>query len=269
MTTADQYVSILIDEGYTEREARFLNLVAEHSGFFTVAQYRRFLNLKAGKTSQRLIDRVQEYGHATVAGRINQKSEVLRLTKGLCDTLDTQYPRPKEASVRLQALDYVIDNPDLDYLAREKDKVTHFIGLGISKDKYSRINEHFFDERMPIFKYGNGAGFVWVDNGSLDAFEAFLCRYAALLNSLKKGLVVFATTNGNAEWGAKRFESTMVRLENQYGEWIDLERRPASSLGGPELRRLRALRESVFGFAASPFRSFERFVLKHRYRISS
>lgn len=277
--TADEYINVLVSEGYTEREARFLNLAAEHSGFFTIAQYRGFLDLKAGKTSQRLIDRVREFKHAVVVGRINRKSEVLQLTDALCEAVETPAPRPKEASVRLQVLDFVIEHQDLDYLPREIDKVEYFTGLGVGKAKLSRINGHFFDERMPIYRVTGGAGFVWVDSGSLDdcdsfgslaTFDSFLQRYAALFAALDKAVVTFATAGGNGKMngGAKRFEATMRRLAKRQKDLLDLKSRPVSSLGGPELRLLKRLMDSVAESSNRASTEFHRFALKHKYRLT-
>ncbi len=267
-TAADPHIKTLVAEGYTEREAIFLNAVAVHSGFFTVAQFRRFTELKAGKTSQRMVDRVKEFGHAVVAGRIDRMAEVLELSPDLCEALDTPIPRPKEAAERLLVLDYVIANQNFPYLPREEDKVRYFIDLGVPKAKLSRMNEHFFDERLPIIRIPHGAGFVWVDNGSMDSFEAFLLRHAALFNALKKAFVVFATLNEAPKWGAKRFETVMNRLVHHQNELVDLEECPTRSLGGPELRRLRTLRACAVELANPPFRDFRRFQLKHGYRVT-
>jgi hypothetical protein len=37
--------------GYTEEEARFLYLVATHSGYFTCQQFLQFIKMKPGKRS--------------------------------------------------------------------------------------------------------------------------------------------------------------------------------------------------------------------------
>ena len=49
MNIARMYTIALGSFGYTEDEARFLYLVAAHSGYFTCQQFLRFIDGKPGK----------------------------------------------------------------------------------------------------------------------------------------------------------------------------------------------------------------------------
>ena len=51
--------------GYTEDEARFLYLVATHSGYFSTRQYLAFTGAKSGDKSVAFTQKVLEKGHAT------------------------------------------------------------------------------------------------------------------------------------------------------------------------------------------------------------
>jgi hypothetical protein len=51
--------------GYTEDEARFLYLVATHSGYFTCQQFIHFIHGKAGKRSLNFVHKLLEKGHAS------------------------------------------------------------------------------------------------------------------------------------------------------------------------------------------------------------
>src|SRR5690349_17453849 len=51
--------------GYTEDEARFVFLVATHSGYFTARQYLRFTAAKAGERSMAFTQKLLGKGHAT------------------------------------------------------------------------------------------------------------------------------------------------------------------------------------------------------------
>jgi hypothetical protein len=53
MNIARMYTIALGSFGYTEDEARFLYLVAAHSGYFTCQQFLRFIDGKPGKRSTR------------------------------------------------------------------------------------------------------------------------------------------------------------------------------------------------------------------------
>src|SRR5216683_1242203 len=53
----DQLAKLLIF-GYTDAEARFLYLVATHSGYFTVRQFLDFAQAKSGKRNARLVEKL-------------------------------------------------------------------------------------------------------------------------------------------------------------------------------------------------------------------
>src|SRR5882762_7515743 len=50
--------------GYTEDEARFVYLVATHSGYFSARQYLAFTGAKSGEKSMALTQKVLGKGHA-------------------------------------------------------------------------------------------------------------------------------------------------------------------------------------------------------------
>ena len=51
--------------GYTEDEARFLYLVATHSGYFSTRQFLRFTQAESGEKSMTFTQNVLGKGHAT------------------------------------------------------------------------------------------------------------------------------------------------------------------------------------------------------------
>ena len=52
--------------GYTESEARFLCIVAVHSGYFTLGQFRAFTGTAYGKRPTSFAQKVLKRGHATI-----------------------------------------------------------------------------------------------------------------------------------------------------------------------------------------------------------
>jgi hypothetical protein len=64
--------------GYTEAEARFLYLVATHSGYFTVRQFLEFAKAKSGKRNARLVEKLFALGHVS-AQRYRRRSLVYHL----------------------------------------------------------------------------------------------------------------------------------------------------------------------------------------------
>ncbi len=65
MNIARMYTIALGSFGYTEDEARFLYLVAAHSGYFTCQQFLRFIDGKPGKRSLTFVRKAVEQGHAS------------------------------------------------------------------------------------------------------------------------------------------------------------------------------------------------------------
>jgi len=65
MNIARMYTIALGSFGYTEDEARFLYLVAAHSGYFTCQQFLRFIDGKPGKRSLNFVRKLVEQGHAS------------------------------------------------------------------------------------------------------------------------------------------------------------------------------------------------------------
>lgn len=57
--------------GYTEVEARFLYLVATHSGYFTLRQFLNFAHAKSGKRNARLVEKLFSWGHAFGAAALS------------------------------------------------------------------------------------------------------------------------------------------------------------------------------------------------------
>ena len=51
--------------GYTQAEARFLYLVAAHSGYFTVRQFLDFAHARSGKRNARFVEKLFSLGHVS------------------------------------------------------------------------------------------------------------------------------------------------------------------------------------------------------------
>ena len=52
--------------GYTEPEARFLYVVATHSGYFTMRHFNTFTGVSRGKRSMTFAQNLLKHAHATV-----------------------------------------------------------------------------------------------------------------------------------------------------------------------------------------------------------
>src|SRR5258708_38975481 len=65
MTLSESSFENLRSLGYTEDEARFLYIVATHSGYFSTRQYLQFTGAKSGDKSMAFTQKVLGKGHAT------------------------------------------------------------------------------------------------------------------------------------------------------------------------------------------------------------
>src|SRR5437016_13060440 len=65
MNFAESSLANLIQLGYTEDVARFLYVVASHSGYFSMRQFLQFTGTKSGDKSMAFSQKLLGKGHAT------------------------------------------------------------------------------------------------------------------------------------------------------------------------------------------------------------
>ncbi len=63
MKIEQEHLAAIKSFGYTEREARFLYIVAVHSGYFTQTHLRQFSGNRSGRTVRAFIKRALEQEH--------------------------------------------------------------------------------------------------------------------------------------------------------------------------------------------------------------
>jgi hypothetical protein len=64
MKIEEQNIAAIQAFGYTESEARFLYIVATHSGYFIPRQFIAFTGAKWGKRSTHFVEKIESRGHA-------------------------------------------------------------------------------------------------------------------------------------------------------------------------------------------------------------
>jgi len=152
------YTEALRGFGYTEEEARFLYLVATHSGYFTCQQFLQFVGTKPGKRSVAFARKMVEKKHASSKEYLRNGRVFHLFSRNLYEAIgrgnvrfrrvhSTEYIR-----TRLIALDFILGNQDFMYLESEEQKLSFFCHqLGIDKKilphkRYSgAIKENFTD----------------------------------------------------------------------------------------------------------------------------
>ncbi|HEY0701429.1 MAG TPA: hypothetical protein VGD60_01560 [Candidatus Acidoferrales bacterium] len=118
--------------GYTDEEARFLYLVATHSGFFVARQFLGFTGAHWGKRTTLFWNKLQSRHHARTC-RFAEGGTVYHLfsrkiyrqigRENLRNRRDHEF---EYVRTRIATLDFVLGNLNLDYLETEPDKVAYF-----------------------------------------------------------------------------------------------------------------------------------------------
>jgi hypothetical protein len=205
---ARMYTIALGAFGYTDDEARFLYLVATHSGYFTCQQFVRFIQGKPGKRSLSFVRKLLEKGHASARPCLRNGKVYHLFARNLYEAIgkDNVRFRRKHSTeyirTRLAALDFILGKLDYKFFETEQEKVRYFTEqLGIDK-KYlpakryagaiqERFTNRYFVDKFPMFLPPNPSSlpvvsFSFVDPGveSLDSFQTHLQAYFPLFCQL-------------------------------------------------------------------------------------
>ena len=208
MRIAAEHLSNLTQLGYTAEEARFLYIVATHSGYFTHRQFLAFSGTKPGKHSQKFLEKLLTAEHATYhtypsGGRVYHIfSRKIYKAIGRDDLRTRRKHQLEYIKTRIVVLDFVLSNLDCEYLETEADKVPFFESrFNVSRDVLpsktytSKVSRHssvrFFVDRFPIFLRVASAStpmltFTYMDAGAatIQGFGTHLQAYRELLRRL-------------------------------------------------------------------------------------
>ena len=223
--------------GYTEEEARFLYLVATHSGYFTCQQFLQFIKMKPGKRSVAFARKVVEKKHASSKEYLRHARVFHLFSRNLYEAIGRENVRfrPVHSTeyirTRLIALDFILRNQSFTYLESEEQKLSFFcdqIGIekkilphkrysGAIKDKYT---DHYFVDKFPMFynptvELSSVLTFSFIDPGfeSMDSFRTHLDAYLTLFTKLPELRFYYvATRDTNFERAKKLFHGMFHRL---------------------------------------------------------
>lgn len=210
--TFDERVQALGELGFSERQTRFLVIVALHGGFCLRRQYMAFAGLTYGAGVREFLDRLVARKLAARFAFRRDRGHVYHLhASAIYDAIgqpDNRNRRSASAALiarKLMVLDYVLAHPEVEWLATEEDKVAFFTGrFGICPlDLPQRIyvaprrdtpsTTRYFIHKLPIFVSDKAplVSFVWlVTDTSGEAFERFLQDHVRLLSQLSHWQIV-------------------------------------------------------------------------------
>jgi hypothetical protein len=195
--------------GYTEDEARFLYLVATHSGYFSTRQYLAFTGAKSGDKSVAFTQKVLGKGHATARlllrnGRVYHLfSRLVYRAIGRENLRNRREHSVEHMRAKLAILDFVLGHLDYRYLETETEKVDYFcrklsIGRALLPSKRykgairEKTTDRYFVDKFPLFFTSESPSsppvvtFSFVDPGllSLASFETHLFAYSGLFSAM-------------------------------------------------------------------------------------
>src|ERR1700724_672949 len=218
MNTSQAHLEALTAFGYSEEEARFLYLVATHSGYFGARQFLEFTGAHWGKRTTGFWTKLQTLRHARVEPFPKSGVVYHVFSRRLYRQIERENIRNRRTHEldfikrRLAILDFVLAHPDHQYLETEPEKVRFFCGaLGLERHHLpSRIylgnaqakpTLRYFVDKFPMFLPAQPSTltpvvtFTYVHAGAstLLDFTHHLEAYLSLFRQLSEFSFVYAS----------------------------------------------------------------------------
>lgn len=209
MNIRERDLTAIQELGYTSDEARFLYIVATHSGYFQPRQYVAANGLAWGKRVQHFTDKLESRGHVTwreyqdMGGVYHLFSKTLYRQIEKTDFRNRRRHSTEYIRTRLLLLDFILENPQHEYFESETDKLAYFCSQrAIPRDllpakRYEAASGappalRYFVDKFPLFLERTGeltravVSLSYVDPGlaSLAGFAHHLQNYARLFSCL-------------------------------------------------------------------------------------
>jgi hypothetical protein len=289
MTIAAAHLQALAAFGYTEDEARFLYLVATHSGYFVARQFLAFTGAHWGKRTTLFWMKLHTNEHARTE-RFPKSGVVYHLfARRLYRQIGRENLRNRREHEtqfiqrRIAILDYVLANDQRNYLETEPEKLSYFCGqrkiashLLPSKtyhgQRTSQPTVRCFVDKFPMFLDGPDScspvvtfSYVQGAEANLTEFVRHVEAYLPLFRELPEfGFLYLARTDSLISKARELFDSLVT---------VPLESNPAADLlryfqirKAWDLRQYAAVTEADLIFRNQAKARFTAEVFEHLYR---
>lgn len=197
----DRAVQAITTRGFAERQARFLILVARHSGVCVMRQYSALAGVVFGQKTRKFFENLLRAKLVSTYDCAHNRARVFHLRQraiyeaiGEPDSGLRRPPSVPRALERLMLLDAILAHPQSIWLASSAEKVEHFAGRGVPVDDMPRLvvwqgDQHrcrYFPDRLPIgVPLAGPTVFIYMAADPMrDDFRDLLQRHAALLERL-------------------------------------------------------------------------------------
>ncbi|HKW87878.1 MAG TPA: hypothetical protein VJN21_03890 [Candidatus Acidoferrales bacterium] len=230
--------------GYTEAEARFLYLVAVHSGYFTVRQFLNFAHAKSGKRNARFVEKLFRSGHAT-AQRYTRRSLIYHLcSRRIYEAIGKAHLRNRREheldyiKAKLLGLDFILANLEDRYFETPEEKRRYLIErFKLSESVFSPSNGNgkaiTFSEGFPVCvafpapDYMPVVTFTYVDieHRNLDRYIRHLRTYRPLFRQLPSFQFIYISTAAGLQQEAQELFSFLVEGKglSDLARYFDIE----------------------------------------------
>ena len=194
-------VQTIAKRGFTDRQARFLVLVARHSGVCVMRQYSSFAGIVFGQKTRKFFAQLERVGLVSTYDCAHNRGRVYHLRhRAIYEAIgepDSRLRRPPgvpRALERLMLLDAILQNPESLWMSSSAEKVDYLSRRSIPLDDAPHMvirqgDQHrvrYFPDRLPIGVHPScHVVFVYLHADPLrDEFRDFLQRHAPLLERL-------------------------------------------------------------------------------------
>jgi len=214
MNIASVHLDALKALGYTEAEARFLYIVATHSGYFVARQFLAFANAHWGERTTTFWNKLHTKKHARTECFPKTGIVYHVFSRRLYRQIDRENIRNRRQHEieyiqrRIGILDFVLSNPKYKYLETEPDKVSffcdqlktprHFLPSKIYHgQRTSQPTLRYFVDKFPMFLHGDAPSpvvtFTYLQGpeASLTEFVHHLETYLPLFRQLSEFRVLY------------------------------------------------------------------------------
>src|SRR6266516_1656507 len=128
-------VQTIAKRGFNDRQARFLVLVARHSGVCVMRQYSSFAGIVFGQKTRKFFDNLVRLGFVSTYDCAHNRGRVYHVRhRAIYEAIgepDSRLRRPPgvpRALERLMLLDAILENPDRVWISARAEKVDYFSG---------------------------------------------------------------------------------------------------------------------------------------------
>lgn len=205
--TFEARVQAVMEEGFTARQARFLVTVMLHAGVCMRRQYCTFGGMVHGQTARDFFTRLTADRVATAYSAVHKRARIFHIHhRRLYAAIGEPHSRLRKplavglAMERLMILDAVLAQPDVPWLATEREKLAHFttvFGTSLPRERLphvtfgtgARVTRRFFPDRLPIGvdTARDTHTFLYLATRSAPVdLRGFLHRHAELLRRLPR-----------------------------------------------------------------------------------